>query len=99
MQKSFKMNYVDWTALVLVIVGALNWGLVGVAHFLTDGASWNLVNLVFGSIVALEFGIYLVVGLAALYGIYFAYRLATSETIATVEPEMTESELAERRSA
>ena len=33
MSKNFKMNLVDWTALTLVIVGAINWGLVGVGYF------------------------------------------------------------------
>jgi len=105
MNKSFKMNYLDWTALVLVVVGALNWGLVGAAHFLTAGANWNLVSLLFGGTAFLEFGIYLLVGLAALYSIGFAYRLATSETVETTEPEMAaepemaEGEASERRTA
>lgn len=37
MKLTMTVSTVDWLALVLVFVGALNWGLVGLAHFLTDG--------------------------------------------------------------
>jgi len=68
-----RVNALDWVSLVLVIVGALNWGLVGIGEFID--ANWNLVNLIFGSIPTLEALIYLVVGLAGLYELYFAYQL------------------------
>jgi len=68
-----RTSYLDWTSLVLVIVGALNWGLVGIGEFLN--ANWNLVTLVFGSIPALESAVYVIVGLAGLYELYFAYQL------------------------
>ena len=51
------------TAYFLMVVGGVNWGLVGIGHFL--GGNWNLVNLIFGTIPALEFGIYVLVGVAA----------------------------------
>jgi hypothetical protein len=74
--KSFRMNLIDWTALALVVVGALNWGLVGAAHFADAAANWNLVSILFAGIPALEFGIYALVGLASLWTIYLATRLA-----------------------
>lgn len=70
---SVRASYVDWASLILVIVGALNWGLVGIGQF--AGANWNVVNLIFGSIPTLEALIYVVVGLAGLYELYFAYQL------------------------
>jgi len=57
-------NPVDLIALILVIVGGLNWGLIGIANF-------NLVTTIFGSIPILVQLIYIVVGLAALYTIYY----------------------------
>jgi uncharacterized protein len=48
------------TAVVLVIIGGLNWGLVGFFD-------WNLVDAIFGEGSALSRIIYAVVGLAALY--------------------------------
>lgn len=57
----------DWIALVLVINGGLNWGLFGISQDL------NLVALIFGySIIARI--VYIVVGLSALYTIYYATK-------------------------
>lgn len=47
----------------LVIVGALNWGLVGLSGLLGMG-NWNLVNLILGSLPLLENLVYLLVGLS-----------------------------------
>lgn len=60
-------NVMDWIALVLVIVGGLNWGLVGLFQF-------NLVNTLFGSIPTLERVVYVLVGICAGYLIYFATK-------------------------
>jgi uncharacterized protein len=54
------MKTVDVIAAVLVVVGALNWGLVGAAR--TD-----LVALLFGAGSILSSVVYVVVGLAGLY--------------------------------
>jgi len=51
---------VDWLALILVLVGALNWGLVGILEF-------DLVATLFGEMSYLTRIIYSLVGLAALY--------------------------------
>ncbi|MBS3108095.1 DUF378 domain-containing protein [Candidatus Woesearchaeota archaeon] len=61
-----KMSTLDWVALILVIVGGLNWGLVAF--------NFNLVNVIFGSIPILEKAVYGLVGLSALYTIYFAIK-------------------------
>jgi len=77
-----RLHWIEWIVLAVVIVGAINWGLVGAAHFLTDGANWNVVNLLFGAdgldVVALENLVYLIVGLGGLYGVYMAYRFYTT---------------------
>src|ERR1051325_2956797 len=49
---------------VLVMIGALNWGLTGLGGLI--GTNLNAVNLIFGAIPWLENVIYLVVGLAAI---------------------------------
>ncbi|KGK99710.1 hypothetical protein LI82_00350 [Methanococcoides methylutens] len=57
----------DWIAIALVVIGGLNWGLVGISQ------DFNLVALIFGySIIARI--VYLLVGLSALYMIYFANK-------------------------
>lgn len=60
-----KMNVLDWVAWILVIVGALNWGLVGVSNY-------NLVTAIFGVGVITQWA-YILVGVAGLYSIWMAY--------------------------
>jgi hypothetical protein len=60
-------NVVDWIALVLVIIGGLNWGLVGLFNF-------DLVAAIFGGLSAVSRVIYVLVGLAALYTIYYTVK-------------------------
>lgn len=55
-----KFNAIDWTALVLVLVGGLNWGLVGFFDF-------DLVAALFGEGSAISRVVYALVGLAAVY--------------------------------
>ena len=49
----------------LVIIGALNWGLVGFGQLFGLG-NWNVVNLIFGSLPWLEAIVYLLVGLSGI---------------------------------
>jgi uncharacterized membrane protein YuzA (DUF378 family) len=53
-------NIVYWVALVLVIIGGLNWGLVGAANF-------DLVAALLGSMSMLSRVVYVLVGLSAIY--------------------------------
>lgn len=54
------MKTIDVVAAVLVVVGALNWGLVGVMHF-------DLVATLFGNGSLLSSLVYVLVGLAGLF--------------------------------
>jgi len=60
-------NALDWIALALVIVGGLNWGLVGLFQF-------DLVETILGAIPVLQRIVYVLVGLAAAYMIYYAAK-------------------------
>ena len=64
-----KMNALDWIAMVLLIVGGVNWGLVGLFNF-------DLVATLFGTLSALSRVVYTLVGLAALYSIYTSSKMA-----------------------
>lgn len=55
-----KKNTLDWIALILLIVGGLNWALVGLFSF-------DLVAAIFGDMTALSRIIYTVVGISAVY--------------------------------
>ena len=55
---------------ILVIIGALNWGLVGISGLIGGETNWNVVNLILGSIATLENIVYVLVGIAALVLIF-----------------------------
>lgn len=55
-------------AWILVIVGGLNWGLVGLGMLI--GSSLNLVTLLVGSWPTVEALVYLVVGIATVVSIF-----------------------------
>ncbi len=54
------MKSLDITAVALLVVGGLNWGLVGAANF-------DLVAAIFGDMTPLSRVVYTLVGLAAVY--------------------------------
>jgi len=56
------MKIIDKTALVLIIIGAINWGLIGLFKF-------NLVELIFGDMTLLARIVYSLVGISGLWGI------------------------------
>ena len=58
----FNMNSkcLDYTALIIVIIGAINWGLIGFFKF-------NLVGFLFGDMTLLSRIVYALVGLCGLY--------------------------------
>ncbi|MDD3642004.1 MAG: DUF378 domain-containing protein [Candidatus Krumholzibacteria bacterium] len=63
-----KLSALDWIALILIVVGGLNWGLVGLFRF-------NLVEAIFGGAPVIERIIYVLVGLSALYTIFILGKL------------------------
>lgn len=66
------MKHINVVAAVLVVVGALNWGLVAVAGFDLVAA---LFGMSFGEVSALSAGVYGLVGLAGLYQALFWKRI------------------------
>lgn len=54
-------------ALLLTVIGGLNWGLVGLADF-------NLVNVILGFAPILERIVYILVGLSAIYVAYDSFK-------------------------
>lgn len=66
------MKLIDVVAAVLVVVGALNWGLVAVARFDLVAA---LFGLSFGEVSGLTAVVYGLVGVAGLYQAFFWKRV------------------------
>jgi uncharacterized membrane protein YuzA (DUF378 family) len=57
-------HFLNWIALLLLVIGGLNWGLVGLFDY-------NVVTVLFGSMTMISRIIYVVVGVAALYAVIF----------------------------
>ncbi len=62
------MKILDYTALILVIVGAINWGLIGFFSF-------DLVRVLFGDMSLLSRIVYALVGISGLYALSYFGRL------------------------
>ena len=58
------------TIKVLLIIGGLNWGLVGLGTLLGNGDSWNVVRMILGSVPTVEAIVYVLVGVAAVMKIF-----------------------------
>lgn len=58
------MKIVSMIATILVVVGAVNWGLVGLGGLISSNL--NLVNLLFGQWAVVENVVYLLVGVSGL---------------------------------
>jgi len=56
------MKIIDRIALILIIIGAINWGLIGFFQF-------DLVATLFGNMSALSRIVYSLVGISGLWGI------------------------------
>ena len=56
------MKVIDKIALVLIIIGAINWGLIGFFNF-------NLVGMIFGDMTVISRIIYALVVISGLWGI------------------------------
>lgn len=66
-----RLNAVDWVSMALLIVGGVNWGLVGLFNV-------DLVATLFGEMSFLSRIVYALVGLSALYAIYTSSKMSRS---------------------
>jgi uncharacterized protein len=74
-----RFDWLDWTALILTVIGALNWGLVGFFNF-------DLVRAIFGTggaatavVSVFSRVIFSIVGLAVLYSIYSLTKISSMQ--------------------
>jgi uncharacterized protein len=63
-----KLNTLDWTAIALLVIGGLNWGLVGVFGF-------DLVATIFGEMSPLSRIVYVIVAICAIYVLLITSKL------------------------
>lgn len=69
--RPLKLNIIGWLALLLVIVGALNWLMVGIFEY-------DLVAEIFGDLSTASKAVYTLVGLSGIYLVF--------EAVATMVP-------------
>jgi len=62
------MKTLDYIALILVVIGAINWGLIGFFDF-------DLVRVIFGDMTLVSRIVYALVGVSGLYALSFFGRL------------------------
>jgi uncharacterized membrane protein YuzA (DUF378 family) len=67
-----RMGTIDWIAMILLIIGGLNWGLIGLFDM-------DLVAALFGAKTMLSRAVYTLVGVSALYELI---RLLIGEPVA-----------------
>lgn len=66
-----RWSALDWISTLLLVVGGLNWGLVGLFGF-------DLVAALFGEMSMLSRVVYVLVGLSALYALFAARKMSHS---------------------
>ncbi len=64
------MKTLDYIVLILVIVGTINWGLIGLLNF-------DLVRVLFGDMTLLSRIVYVIIGVCGLYSLSFFGRVST----------------------
>lgn len=62
------MKTLDYISLTLVVIGAINWGLIGFFSF-------DLVRFIFGDMTLVSRIVYALVGVSGLYALSFFGRL------------------------
>lgn len=70
-RSSAHWNVIDWLAMVLMVIGSLNWGLVGTMDL-------NLVAALLGDMTVAARAVYALVGLAGLYGLVVLVKMGRS---------------------
>lgn len=71
-----RINSLDLVALILIIIGGINWGLIGLFGL-------NLVEALFGAGTLLTRIVYILVGLSALYSLYTTFKVSSGSKTQT----------------
>ncbi len=78
-----KMNFLDWLTFILLVIGGINWGLIGFFGF-------DLVGTIFGQMSLVSRILYALVGLSAVYVAFLPSMMMSDEStyISTGKPAM-----------
>ncbi|SIR56824.1 hypothetical protein SAMN05421858_2865 [Haladaptatus litoreus] len=87
---AMETNGLDWFSILLVVIGALNWGIVGITSLI--GGQVNVVRQGMGMLFLPDVAqiltnlVYVLVGLAGLYFIYTSYKIRRASRQTTRQP-------------
>ncbi len=70
-----RMKYLHSVSWILTMVGAVNWGLIGLGGFMMS--DWNVIHMILGSVPTLESLVYVLVGAAAVYEVVSHKKICT----------------------
>lgn len=76
-------NWFTWLVLILLVVGGLNWGLVGLFEF-------DLVAAIFGAMTALSRIVYTIVGICAVIVLVMAMTSCKASESSSQQPSQSE---------
>lgn len=65
-------NWLDVVSLILIIIGAVNWGLIGFFNL-------DVISTIFGNMSMITRIIFAVVGIAGIYSLVLFWKLKTEE--------------------
>lgn len=65
-------NWLDVVCLILIIIGAVNWGLIGFFNL-------DLISIIFGNMSMITRIIFAVVGIAGIYSLVLFWKLKAEE--------------------
>jgi uncharacterized membrane protein YuzA (DUF378 family) len=84
-----KTSVFDWLAILLVVIGAITWGILGVTGLMGDPV--NVVELFLdpifrpGPALTVEYLVYVLVGVSGVYLLYTSYKMGRASRRATRE--------------
>lgn len=76
-----KKGPIGWIAIILLVIGGLNWGLYGAFNF-------DLVAWIFGTLSVVSRIVYILVGLAAIYKIVMFFAKKSGDAPAPAAPQV-----------
>jgi len=72
------MKYVPTVAMLLIILGALNWGLIGIGTYM-GGQNWNLVEALFKTWPEIINLVYVIIGVSGAWALFDWYSNASKK--------------------
>jgi len=63
------MKFIPTLAMIIIILGALNWGMIGLGEFM-GGQNWNVIAHIFDQWPEVLFTAYIVIGVSGAWALF-----------------------------